>query len=423
MLTGNENGSVSKLITAEKSDAVPNGSKLEILTFSTLFPNASTPNHGVFVANRLRHLLRAEPIHAQVVAPVPWFPSRSGIFGKYGLMAAVPDTEDYRGINVRHPRFPVIPKFGMSIAPTLLFAACLPIMRQIQRERDFEIIDAHYFYPDGVAAVMLGRVLRKPVVITARGTDINLIPRHRLPRQQIKWAARKASGLVAVSQALKDALITLGVEPGRIEVLRNGVDLEIFRPDDRESARAQLNLNGPTLLSVGQLIERKANHLSIEALQFLPEFELLLVGEGPEKARLQLLARQLRVTARVRFLGSISHEKLAPIYSAADALLLASSREGWPNVLLEAMACGTPVVASDIWGNPEVVTTPEAGCLMDNRTPEGIANAVRRLFAALPKRSATRQYAERYSWQDTSDGQLRLFERVVQSHRVSETQA
>jgi len=311
----------------------------------------------------------------------------------------------------------------MSIAPTLLFAACLPVLRQMQRERDFELIDAHYFYPDGVAAVMLGRALRKPVVITARGTDINLIPRYRLPREQIKWATKNANGLVAVSRALKDALVTLGVEPGRIEVLRNGVDLEMFCPVDHELARARLNLSGPTLLSVGQLIERKANHLTIEALRLLPEFTFVLVGDGPEKARLQSLAQKNGVEDRVRFLGVISHEKLAPIYSAADALVLASSREGWPNVLLEAMACGTPVVASDIWGNPEVVTTPEAGCLTDNRTPEGIANSVRRLFAALPKRSATRQYAKRYSWQDTSDGQLRLFERVVQSHRVSETQA
>ncbi len=336
-------------------------------------------------------------------------------------MAGVPYAEDYHGINVRHPRFPVIPKFGMAIAPILLFAACLPALRQMQRERDFELIDAHYFYPDGVAAVMLGRVLRKPVVITARGTDINLIPRYCLPRGQIKWAAKNAGGLVAVSQALKNALVSLGIEPGRIEVLRNGVDLEIFRPVDRELTRTQLNLSGPTLLSVGQLIERKANHLTIEALRSLPEFTLVLVGDGPEKASLQSLARQYGVAERVRYLGVVAHENLAPIYSAADALVLASSREGWPNVLLEAMACGTPVIASDIWGNPEVVTAPEAGCLMASRTSDGVVTAVRKLFADPPKRSATRQYAERYGWQDTSSAQRTLFERVVR-RRLSQAQ-
>jgi glycosyltransferase involved in cell wall biosynthesis len=275
------------------------------------------------------------------------------------------------------------------------------------------LIDAHYFYPDGVAAIMLGKALAKPVVVTARGTDINLILRYTLPRAMIHYAARKAAGIIAVSHALKDELMALGVPGPRINVLRNGVDLAMFHPVERSVARARLGLTGPTLLSVGLLIERKGHDLVIGALPMLPGHTLLICGEGPEKLALERLAKKLGVADRVRFLGRIPHDRLAEIYSAADALILASSREGWPNVLLEAMACGTPVIASNIWGNPEVVTTPEAGVLMAERTAGGVAAAIRQLFQNLPDRGATRRYAERFSWDETTRGQIRLFEAIL----------
>ena len=199
------------------------------------------------------------------------------------------------------------------------------------------------------AAAMLGRALGKPVTITARGTDINYIPRYRLPRKQILSVAREASGLIAVSQALKTEMAALGIPPDRITVLRNGVDLQTFHPGDRATARRELGLTGRTLLSVGHLIPRKGHDLIISALFRLEGYTLLIAGEGPEKPALHALAQKLGVAARVRFLGSLPHSDLPRIYSAADALVLASSREGWPNVLLEAMACGTPVVASPIW--------------------------------------------------------------------------
>jgi len=301
----------------------------------------------------------------------------------------------------------------MPLAPISLFAATLPLIRQYKRIADFDLIDAHYFYPDGVAAVLLGQALGKPVVITARGTDVNLIPRYFIPRRLIRYAARYAAGIIAVSQALKDAMVALGIAPERIAVLRNGVDLEMFRPGDREAARTALGTGGPTLLSVGHLIERKGHDLTIAALSRLQGHPLLIAGDGPERARLRALASALGVADRVRFLGSVPHQELANLYTAADALVLSSSREGWPNVLLEAMACGTPVIASAIWGNPEIVSRPEAGLLTRARTPDGIAEAVQALLRAPPSRQATRSFAERFSWDDTSAGQLRLFERIL----------
>jgi len=384
---------------------------VRILTFTTLYPSAARPSHGIFVENRLRHLLMTGRVGARVVAPVPWFPFGHPAFGEYAAMARTPASETRHGVDISHPRYIVVPKLGMSLAPGPLFAATLGHVRRWQAE--FDLIDAHYFYPDGVAAVLLGRALGKPVVITARGTDVNLLPRYALPRRMIRYAARNAAGIIAVSTALKDALLALGVPTDRVTVLRNGVDLGMFKPGDRRAARAKYGVTGRTLLSVGHLIERKGHDLTIAALARLKDCTLLIAGEGPEHMRLQKVASRLGVSERVRFLGTIPHQNLRDLYLCADMLVLSSSREGWPNVLLESMACGTPVVASSIWGNPEIVSRPEAGVLMQTRTPEGVAEAVCRLFAALPPGGATRSFAEKFSWQDTSKGQIRLFERIL----------
>jgi teichuronic acid biosynthesis glycosyltransferase TuaC len=386
---------------------------IRTLTFTTLYPNEVQPHHGIFVENRLKHLLMTGEVQTRVVAPVPWFPSRKPIFGRYSDLARVPETETRNAVVVHHPRYLVIPKIGMSVGPASLFRATIGMMRRLLVQENYDIIDAHYFYPDGIAAVMLGQALNRPVVITARGTDINLIPRFFLPRRQIQFAARKAAGIVAVSQALADALIEMGIPSDQITVLRNGVDLDIFRPGNRDSARAAMDIRGPTLLSVGHLIERKGHHVAIAAMPRLPSYTLLIAGDGPERPRLEALSAALGVQDRVRFMGSVPHEDLPQIYEGADALILASSREGWPNVLLESMACGTPVVASSIWGNPEVVSAPEAGELMTSRTPEGVVEAVEKLFRQPPSRAETRAFAERYSWDETSIGQLQLFRRVL----------
>jgi glycosyltransferase involved in cell wall biosynthesis len=393
---------------------------IRLLTFSTLFPSAARPNHGIFVENRLRHLLASGEATSLVVAPVPWFPAAAARYGARWLAewtqhARAPTEETRHGIPVLHPRFPVIPKIGMSVAPLLLYQAMLPVMRRLLAAgHRFDAIDAHYFYPDGVAAVWLGRRFGLPVVVTSRGTDVNLIPRYAIPRRLLKGAIVGASGLVAVSAALKAVLLELGAPDQKVTVLRNGVATDLFRPlEDRKAARARLGMTRPTLISVGLLIERKGHHRTVEAMRQLPDFDLVIAGEGPERARLTALIARHDLGGRVRLLGARPHAALPALYGAADASVLASSREGWANVLLESMACGTPVVASNIWGNPEVVQSPAAGVIMDQNTPYGIAAGVRRLFAAAPDRAATRAYAERFSWDETTAGQLALFRRVI----------
>src|SRR5258708_4043151 len=392
---------------------------MEILTFTPLYPNPVQPHHGVFVENRLRHLVSNGQVNARVVAPVPWFPFSAPVFGRYADYAKVVPREIRAKLTIEHPKYLVLPKFGMSAAPASLAAASLPVLRRLQEQRDFDLIDAHYFFPDGVAAIRLGRRLKKPVVITARGSDVNLIPELPGPRRMIQEAAREAAGIIAVSQALKDAIVGLGIPGERVTVLRNGVDLELFQPHAREETRAELALSGPILLSVGHLIERKGHELVIGALPALPGYRLLIAGDGPERARLQHLSAALKVSDRVRFLGALPHEQLHKIYAAADALVLASSREGWPNVLLEAMACGTPVVSTRVGGTPEVVAAPEAGVLTSERSARGIVEALQQLFRNYPDRKLTRRYAEGYSWAATTAGQLELFRRTLSARTAA----
>jgi glycosyltransferase involved in cell wall biosynthesis len=380
-----------------------------VLVFSTLFPNAAQPNHGVFVENRLRETVALGRLSATVLAPVPFFPSAHGVFGRYALFARAPQREVRHGIEVLHPRYPVAPKFGSWLAPLALFRTGLRAVRGLELEgRRFDVIDAHYLYPDGVAAARLGQALRIPVVLTARGTDLTLIASHAGPRRAIRSAIREASVSVAVCEDLRRRLVEIGAPAERTLTLRNGVDLETFHPGDRRAARATLGCDGFTLLSVGSLIERKGHALTIEALRNQPSWRLLIAGSGPLRGQLDALARHLNVADRVHFLGEVPHRSLPALYTAADVLVLASSREGWANVLLEAMACGAPVAATDVNGTREVVTAPSAGRLILGRSAAAVAEAVRSIEASPPLRSETRRYAERFGWDETAQANSAL---------------
>ena len=402
-------------VEIKRRDVAP----VRLLTFSTLYPNAAQPNHGIFVENRLRHLVASGAATSTVVAPVPWFPSRDARFGEWARCAAAPVEEMRHGLRVLHPRYAAPPRLGMYTGPWALLRAGRAALAQLLAEgARFDAIDAHYLYPDGVAAMWLAREAGLPVVITARGSDTSQLPRFALPRRLIGAALREADALIAVSAGLAAGLNALGAAPGKVTVLRNGVDLAAFAPPaDRATLRADLGLSGPVILSVGHLIERKAHHHAIGALAELPGASLLIAGEGPERRALAALAERLGVAARVHMLGARPHAELAKLYGAADALVLASTREGWANVMLEAMACGTPVVAGPAWGSREAISTPEAGLVLDEVGPGPIAAALRRLLASPPARRATRAHAERFGWDATTRGQAELFAQVLAVRR------
>ncbi len=390
---------------------------IKTLVVSTLFPSSVRPVFGIFVETRLRELLKSGKVESRVIAPVPWFPFRNQQFGQYAQYASTPLEEVRHGIPVSHPRYFLPPAVGMNLAPYTLALSILTKAREIQRLGfDFDLIDAHYYYPDGVAAGIVARKLNKPYVVTARGTDLNLIPEYPRPRRLILETARHAAGSIGVCKALMDRLAEMGADPAKLHVMRNGVDLERFHPIDRGKARELLNFVGDecVLLSVGHLVERKGHHLAIEALASLPKDSILVIaGTGPDLQPLRGLAEAKGLANRVRFIGQVPNEQLKYWYSAANALVLCSSREGWANVLLESMACGTPVVATNIWGTPEVVNTPNAGRLMHARTPAALVDSVNDLFSDPPSRIVVRQHAECFGWDATSQAQVNLFGNIL----------
>lgn len=388
---------------------------VRVLTFTTLFPSVVRPRHGIFVESRLRNLIATCDVQARVVAPVPWFPLKSKLFGSYGRIARTPREEERGGIVVLHPRYFVLPKFGMLMQPKSLASAAASVIDTMMDDGyDFDAIDAHFFYPDGVAAAILAKRFQKPFVVTARGSDINLFARLPGARELILRAAEEASRIISVSEALKKSMIEVGIEPERICVLRNGVDLILFQPIARDDARRKLGLPpGRIVASVGNLVPEKGHEFAIRAIAELSGVFGLVVGEGPEKSQLVRLVETLGIAHRIRFMNNVRQADLAQIYNAVDALALGSTREGWPNVLLEAMACGTPVVATNVGGVPEVIGSPNVGRVVGRREVALFADALREILGLDLDRGRIRRYAEGYGWEPISHAQFDIFREVI----------
>ena len=386
---------------------------VKVLAVSNLYPNTAQPRHGIFTEHRLRWLARDPAVEElRVISPVPAFPLPGWSVGPYAHLSAIPKQETRHGIKVYYPRYLNIPGIGMSIQPDLMARTLIATMTDIQRDGfDFDVVDAFYFYPDAVASAIAAEHFGKPLVATAFGNDLSLIAAGS-PRasRRILWAADKAVSCTAVCQALANFLIHRGVDAGKVHAVLHGVDLDLFRPaQDREALRDTLGISGPTLFTAGHLIERKGIRFAVEALKHLPEFSLLIAGDGPEEAALKSLAQECDVAHRVTFLGHVDQAALSDYYAASDAFVLMSSREGIANVVMESLACGTPVVATNVWGAPEIINHPDHGRLVADRSPAALAEAVHSLFASPPDRNKIRSYAETFTWSETTKAHLKAY--------------
>lgn len=386
---------------------------MKVLVLLSLYPNDVQRRHGIFIEHRVAHLSTTRD-SLQVIAPVPWFPFKNPIFGRYADFARTPCKAVRRDTPISYPRYPVLPKVGMSTAPWLMAAALYRHVASLRQKFNFDVIDSYYLYPDGVAASLLARWFNRPYLMTALGSDVSLIPQFPRERRMIVRAVERAYAVTAVCGALRDELVSIGVASDKIHVVEHGVDLDMFRPpEDRRALRRSLGMDGPTLLSVGHLIDRKGHDLAIRAVAALPGVRLMIAGDGPRDRALRALAMNLGVGDRVEFLGHVDQERLPGLYGAADIALNCADREGIANVLLEAIACGTPLVATPVWGSPEVVKVREAGLLTADRSVPAISDTIARLLAALPERAATRRYAESYDWRRTGREHRALLQAAV----------
>jgi len=378
---------------------------LNVLTLSTLFPDMSRPNFGVFVERQARELASRDGVDVTVVAPLgipPWPLSKAK---RYAPLLALPRKERWKDLTVYRPTFPIIPKFGGRTNVYSMTRAILPLVRRLHAEKPFDVIDASFFFPDGPVAQRLSKALGIPYSIKARGADIHYWGTSKGTRNMVKRAADDAAGLLAVSGAMRRSMARMGIDSDRVRVHYTGVDLDRFEIADRAAAKEALGFEGPVVLCVGALIPRKGQELLVRALPKLHAVTLLFAGQGQYRRSLENLAQELGVDRRIGFLGSVPHDRLPRIYAAADVMALPSSSEGLANAWVEALACGTPIVITDVGGARELLDRPEAGTIVE-REAQAIATAINAILSDPPEREAVRGAALRFTWGANGDALL-----------------
>ncbi len=383
---------------------------MKILVISSMFPNNVQPTFGIFVQQRLVRM--SKHCRLKVVNPIPYCPV-VGRLKRYAYRARVKHKLNIDGLEVYYPRFFSIPMILKPLDGVFYFLCLVLFCRRIRKEFDFDVIDAHLAYPDGFAAVLLGKLLKKPVAITLRGHDIFELPQYPIRKRQVVYALKQANIVFSVADALKREAVALGIAGEKIVLATNGVDTRLFHPIDKLVAREELGLprDKRIILSVGHLVVRKGFQHIIRAISILAEqgrgdLQLVIVGaagiEGDYKARLDELINRLGVKDAVYFAGRRPYDELYKWYSAADIFGLASSKEGWANVLLEALACGKPVVATRAWGNSEVITAEDLGLLVEPENPTALAFSLDKALQRKWNTDIITAYSIQHSWERTA---------------------
>lgn len=394
-----------------------------IVVFSTLFPSASQPMAGLFIRERMFRVGRQLPI--TVVAPVPWFPFQS-ILRRFrpGFRPDVASFEIQNGVVVVRPRVLSVPGIAKTLDGFLMAVGCLPKLRSLQRKGCLDVLDAHFGYPEGYAASLLGRWLKVPVTLTLRGTEARHA-RDPFFRPLLRKAFDGASRVFAVSNSLRLVALDVGAPPDKVLVVGNGVDIARFVPCSKELAREALGLpaDAQVLITVGGLVERKGFHRVIAAMpELLTRFtslHYLIVGgpspEGDWTVQLHDQVEELGLQDRVHFLGPIAANQLSEPLSAADVFVLSTRNEGWANVILEAMACGIPVVATDVGGNAEVVSDPSLGIIVPFDRHEKLIEGLTQALAKRWDSSLLRAHAEANTWDSRVKTLVAEFRRLARN--------
>jgi teichuronic acid biosynthesis glycosyltransferase TuaC len=382
------------------------GKRLSILSFTTVFPRPTAPTFGIFVQSRVLKIA----LHAdlEVVAPVAWIEYGNPL---HRIPREIPRRRLQDGVVIWHPRWIYLPRTPVL---TFFFLALASLMR-VRREH-FDVIDSHFGYPDGAAAALLALVTRRPFAITLRGNETAQAKAFGVAAV-MGWALRRAARVITVSRRLAEFAVRLGVDPARVATIPNGINPDVFYPRDKEELRAKFGMAAGTqhILSVGYLIKRKRHGDIIQATAELRaagrKVEVWIVGNpGSEDScaeELYRLAARLNLQDAVHFVPGASQQTVAEYMTAADVLCLASTREGWPNVVHEALACGCPAVASDVGAVPDMLPTRDYGIVVPLDPAAEFAEALREALGAALDRKWDREAIAAYGRSRTWDAVAR----------------
>ncbi|MCK6550019.1 glycosyltransferase [Myxococcota bacterium] len=394
--------------------------RLRVLAVTNLFPNNLDPAWAPF--NRLQLAALARHADVEVRAVVPWRFGR--YYGGARTSAGITLRETIDGLPVTHPRYPSLP--GVPSLNALLLAASLfPGLALDRLARRFDAILAAYAYPDGCAGVMLGALLRLPVIVKCHGSDLNRVPRDAVAKKQLELWLPRADAVVCVSQRLAERAAALGVRRDHIDVVYNGVDRARFSVRDRGDARRRLGLpvEQPLVVFVGHLAEHKGVRDLLAAVPILarsaPPTLVAFVGAGPLARDVEEAAeRGPFAPSRILAVGRVAHDEVADWITAADVLCLPSWDEGLPNVVREAHVSGRPVVATSVGGIPEIVHRPELGRLVPPRDPEALAAAIADLVRGPPvPPDRIAELASVPTWDDSARALADVITRAVRRER------
>lgn len=392
--------------------------RLSILLISNLFPTPTDPIRGVFTYQLVKRLTALCDV--TVVCPLPWFPGwlQGKMFEKWADFARIPTVYEWQGITVHSPKYPMIPKISEAAHAAFMFPALYGTVKRLHRLRRFDAVNTQWLYPDGVASALVARALKLPHVLTALGCDANLFMTQREKKAQIEWALHKAQRVTVVSDALREFMEGHGIGDTPIDVIPNGVDAEVFHPRDKDECARRLGIvrHGKTVLFVGQLLEVKGVIYLIEAVERLvnagTDVFVNLVGEGANRPIYEAEISRRGMSGRMRLVGNRPHGEVALWMGASDVFCLPSIREGFPNVVLEALFSGRPVVASDTGGIPEMVTEKN-GLLVEPMNAVALAEA---LGTALNKEWDPKSILDsvsHLSWERAAETYLRSLEDAI----------
>ena len=384
------------------------GSKLNVLVCTSIFPNSEEPSRGIYIFNQVRALQKHCRI--EVIAPVPFIPKWLPLPG-YRMYSRVPQRETIDSLDVLHPRPVVIPKLGRLLNGWAYHRAFARGFETIREHFKPDVLLAYWAYPDGFAATLLAIDLKIPAVLGARGCDVNNLPPSGVQRQMTLKALERADRLMAVSTAMKEKIASFGITPDKITVIPNGLDAS-FVPDNtndghRQNGPGQENGEERTILFCGRLSPEKGIDVLLDAVKKLNDrgtpFALLLVGDGPLRKPLEDLSARLGLQEKVRFAGEVPPQRVPSLMNSSHVLCLPSLREGWPNVVMEALGCGIPVVASRVGGVPEILNRPGSGYMVPPGDPTALAEALGRALHETWDRETVREAVAGRTWDHVAE--------------------
>lgn len=396
---------------------------MKILIVTDIFPDEDEPASGVFVCELTKALSHKNEV--VVIHPHLWNPL--GLLASFAKKRGAGGSSDGKGkynrpangIEVYRPRLFVLPKGDrLFFRAFAFFFAALPLVKRLQRKFPFDLIHAHMACPAGFAAVLLGMVCGRRVIITAHGSDVHTFPQNFFLRRLVLFALKRAHKVATVSFALKGLIEKMATLQKDISVIRNGVREEAFFPIDKRKCRERLGLpvGRKTILFVGNLLPVKGVDSLLRAFVTVSKSnraDLIIIGKGESAQELKALTKALGIEAHVYFVGPVSHDVIPLWLNACDVLCLPSHREGFPTIIVEAFVCGRPVVATRVGGVPEAVINDSLGILIDTNQPDVLAAALNTALAKEWNSQAIAAYGRRFAWRAIADEYHHLYEEML----------